>query len=482
MFITEYTDKIEYMNFIESMIEEQQEMEQYVNECIILSNPNKKIFNEFVAINEAKSGDKVKSFFNRLKSFFAKIWQKFIEKLNAWSQDNKKYLENYKDIILGKEVTLESVKMHDHFKGKQRIDRVINNVTKFAIPLEDGDYKDIHDKTKTSVDSSSDETTSNNYNSYLKAQYNNVFNQAGIDSNINIKDDDDLNAISSTLTTYFNGDEEQETYYKQDLQDKIKTMFNSIYTYKETFDGLNKIQETYKASMDKSEKAYDAAFSKISTMLKNSENAKDDEKEKIDEKIKSQKGEFDEALKKAKADVEKGNPDNSQTTDVKVDNNNARIKNLKKYDFLNEVEVNKSTDSSGTKSEPATIKPGGNKIDTKPSQNAANSTSTNFKNKTSDVKSNAGSNVNMANAKVKGANATDGVDTKKLDEFQSTAMSLIRAFSTSRTTVFGAMLNGLTSMRNDYMTVIRAHVQSYLGQVNDSSKNTGTTSSNPNTN
>ena len=61
-------------------------------------------------------------------------------------------------------------------------------------------------------------------------------------------------------------------------------------------------------------------------------------------------------------------------------------------------------------------------------------------------------------------------------------MSLIRAFSTSRTTVFGAMLNGLTSMRNDYMTVIRSHVQSYLGQVNDSSKNTGTTSSNPNTN
>lgn len=465
MFITEYTDKIEYMNFIESMIEEQQEMEQYVNECIILSNPNKKIFNEFVSINEAKMGDKIKSFFNRLKSFFAKIWQKFLEKLNAWSQDNKKYLENYKDIILGKEVTLESVKMHDHFKGKQRIDRVINNVAKFAIPLKDNDYDEIHSKTKKSVDSSSDEATSNNYNSYLKAQYNNVFNQADID-NINIKDDDDLNAISSTLTTYFNGDEEQETYYKQDLQDKIKTMFNSVYVFKETFDGLNKIQETYKASMDKSEKAYDSAFSKISTMLKNKENEKNDEKkDEIDKKISDQQGEYKKELDKATQEVEKSN----QTT-------------KENYDFLNEVEVNKSTDSSGAKSEPTTIKPGGNKIDTKPSQNASNSTSTNFKNKTSDVKSNTGSNVNIATAKVQGSDATNGVDTKKLDEFQSTAMSLIRAFSTSRTTVFGAMLNGLTSMRNDYMTVIRAHVQSYLGQVNDSSKNTGTTSSNPNTN
>lgn len=475
MFITEYTDKIEYMNFIESMIEEQQEMEQYVNECIILSNPNKKIFNEFVAINEAKSGDKVKSFFNRLKSFFAKIWQKFLEKLNAWSQDNKKYLENYKDIILGKEVTLESVKMHDHFKGKQRIDRVINNVTRFAIPLKNDDYDEIHSKTKTSVDSSSDETTSNNYNSYLTAQYNKVFKDADID-NISIKDDDDLNAISSTLTTYFNGDEEQETYYKQDLQDKIKIMFNSVYVFKETFDGLNKIQETYKASMDKSEKAYDAAFSKISTMIKNKENAKDaTEKKEIDKKISDQQGEYKKELEKATQEVEKSNQATKEN-----------------YDFLNEVEVNKSTDSSGTKSEPATIKPGGNKIDTKPSQNAANSTSTNFKNKTSDVKSNAGSNVNTANAKVQGATGAKGagivgddenkIDTKKLDEFQSTAMSLIRAFSTSRTTVFGAMLNGLTSMRNDYMTVIRAHVQSYLGQVNDSSKNTSTTSSNPNTN
>ena len=135
MFDTYYTDKIEYMTFFEAMIEEQRDMEDYVNECITLTEPNKKIFNEFQVFNEAKFGDKVKGLFNRLKSVFSRIWQKFLEKLNAWSQDNKKYLETYKDIILGKKITLTSVKMKNHFEGRERITKVFNNVSKFAIPI-----------------------------------------------------------------------------------------------------------------------------------------------------------------------------------------------------------------------------------------------------------------------------------------------------------------------------------------------------------
>jgi hypothetical protein len=74
---TKYTDMISYTSFMESMIEEQQEMQDYVNECIILSNPNRKqVFTELAVFNEAKAGDKIKGFFARLKSFFSKIWQK----------------------------------------------------------------------------------------------------------------------------------------------------------------------------------------------------------------------------------------------------------------------------------------------------------------------------------------------------------------------------------------------------------------------
>ena len=67
-------------------------------------------------------------------------------------------------------------------------------------------------------------------------------------------------------------------------------------------------------------------------------------------------------------------------------------------------------------------------------------------------------------------------NTAKLDKFQRISNNLIKAYSTARTTVFGAMLNALTSMRNDYMTIIRAHVNSHLGQVNDNAQNTNKTS------
>ena len=51
MFDTYYTDKIEYMTFFEAMIEEQRDMEDYINECITLTDCNKKILNEFQVFN-----------------------------------------------------------------------------------------------------------------------------------------------------------------------------------------------------------------------------------------------------------------------------------------------------------------------------------------------------------------------------------------------------------------------------------------------
>ena len=141
MFDTYYTDKIEYMTFFEAMIEEQRDMEDYVNECITLTDPNKKIFNEFQVFNEAKFGDKVKALFNRFRSFFSKIWQKFLEKLRAWVSNNKEYLETYKDIIIGKKVKLNNIKMPDHFQeGWPRIKQVIDNVTEFSKPLGADDF------------------------------------------------------------------------------------------------------------------------------------------------------------------------------------------------------------------------------------------------------------------------------------------------------------------------------------------------------
>lgn len=485
---TKYTDMISYTSFMESMIEEQQEMQDYVNECIILSNPNRKqVFTELAVFNEAKAGDKIKAFFARLKSFFSKIWQKFLEKLNAWSQDNKKYLETYKDIIIGKNVTLAEVKMTDHLnKGNDRIKRTFGKTTTFAIPIDFEDKTspngigDIYNSALSSTNSDdSGEKEQENYNTYIKSQYEDVFKNAGI-TDIKVSDDDDLNQVAPNLTKYFNGDEDLVTYSTSEIQDKMAVMFKSVYEFDDFYNGLDKIQKSYIAGMEKSEKAYDEAFTKMSNALKNvnTANQGQDQKAKTDATATATKvqGDYTQALNKAKKDAAK-NEKEAKTESFIYSNV------LKSYITEAEVTTKSASDNSDSTKTNNTVTSGGNKTDTSASKANAKSTETQANTTNATVKSNVDNAVQKATASSAGANiAKDHIvgdnaeNTAKLDKFQRISNNLIKAYSTARTTVFGAMLNALTSMRNDYMTIIRAHVNSHLGQVNDNAQNTNKTS------
>lgn len=484
---TKYTDMISYTSFMESMIEEQQEMQDYVNECIILSNPNRKqVFTELAVFNEAKAGDKIKAFFARLKSFFSKIWQKFLEKLNAWSQDNKKYLETYKDIIIGKNVTLAEVKMTDHLnKGNDRIKRTFGKTTTFALPINFGDKTspngigDIYRSADSSTNSDDGgEKEQENYNTYIKSQYEDVFKNADI-TDIKVSDDDDLNQVAPNLTKYFNGDEDLVTYSTSEIQDKMAVMFKSVYEFDDFYNGLDKIQKSYIAGMEKSEKAYDEAFTKMSNALKNvnTANQGQDQKAKNDATatVTKVRGDYTQALDKAKNDVAK-NEKEAKTESFIYSNV------LKSYITEAEVTTKSASDNSNSAKTNSTVTSGGNKTDTSASKANAKATETQVNTTNATVKSNTDNAAQKATASSAGANSAELVagnnveNTAKLDKFQRISNNLIKAYSTARTTVFGAMLNALTSMRNDYMTIIRAHVNSHLGQVNDNAQNTNKTS------
>ena len=481
---TKYTDMISYTSFMESMIEEQQEMQDYVNECIILSNPNRKqVFTELAVFNEAKAGDKIKAFFARLKSFFSKIWQKFLEKLNAWSQDNKKYLETYKDIIIGKNVTLAEVKMTDHLnKGNDRIKRTFGKTTTFAMPIDfdiNGKYKDLYNIAISSTNSDdSGEKEQENYNTYIKSQYEDVFKNADI-TDIKVSDDDDLNQVAPNLTKYFNGDEDLVTYSTSEIQDKMAVMFKSVYEFDDFYNGLDKIQKSYIAGMEKSEKAYDEAFTKMSNALKNVNTANQGQyqKAKTDATATATKvqGDYTQALNKAKNDAAK-NEKEAKTESFIYSNV------LKSYITEAEVITKSASDNSNSAKTNSTVTSGGNKTDTSASKANAKATETQVNTTNATVKSNTDNAVQKATAADAGATNAKGIagdnveNTAKLDKFQRISNNLIKAYSTARTTVFGSMLNALTSMKNDYMTIIRAHVNSHLGQVNDNSQNTNKTS------
>ena len=494
MFDTYYTDKIEYMTFFEAMIEEQREMEDYVNECITLADPNKKIFNEFQVFNEGKAGDKVKALFNRFRSFFSKIWQKFLEKLRAWVSNNKEYLETYKDIIIGKKVKLNNIKMPDHFQeGWPRIEKIISRVTSFAKPLGADEFEEIYENSNTnSGEGSTAEKKTESITKYKSAQYEEIFKDIGVDvSKVPIKDDEDLTTVSSNLTSFLKGDENEFT--ADELESNMKVMFNKIYSYNETYDGLKKIQDTFQAAMTKSEQAYDKAFGDLKDLINKNAAA---------QKAANEKGASDEVKNAAKTSDEKLNAEikkaqdtqnktkeklgkESEKTDSTDDAGNVENYIYTSGSYINESDV-KTTGTSSSASAASTndngsiVKGGGGNVSTAGAAQSAKAQATSMKSKNDTVKSATGDV--KADASAMGAghaadlyHANKNIDAAKLNEFQTHATNLINAYSSCRITIFGATLNAIQATRDDYMTVIRMHVQSYVGTVNDTGDNTSTT-------
>ena len=471
---------------IENMIEEQREMEEYIGECIILSStPKKRLFSEMVAFNEASVGDKIKAVFARIKSFFSKIWQRFLEKLNAAFSNEKEYLEKYKDIIIGKKVTLTSVKMPNHFKGIERVKAATNKAPDFATPIDFNgvissassrgviDFSNQNNSmgvvkaNATAVAKGAD--LSETREKYLVQEYNNLVKICAADSGIKI---DESSEASTKLNEYFNGGED-ETFGADDLD--MKVMYKYVYSVKELTDGLNKMRENYMASMTKNEQAYTASFEKYKKLVTNHLNAN--------------KSGNKEDIKKANNDLKSGTADLvNQIKDAKkaVTDAENEEKNAKQESYtysrvfgtiFNEAIIN-NTNSSPSNKGSSTITGGTNDIDNKPAVGAANATSAAMKNANAGVKNNfdrsktSASVVGTADANSVGQ--SDIAD--KMSEYQSAAQSFINAYGTARNVMFGSILNGANSARKDFMQIIRAHVNVYLGTVNNTEQDTGATS------
>lgn len=471
---------------IENMIEEQREMEEYIGECVILSStPKKRLFSEMVAFNEASVGDKIKAVFARIKSFFSKIWQRFLEKLNAAFSNEKEYLEKYKDIIIGKKVTLSSVKMANHFKGIERVRAAINKAPTFAVPIDfngvvssashDGiiDFSSqngtmgVIKKKATDVAKGAD--LSEAREKYLVEQYNSLVKICASDSDIKI---DESSEASTKLNEYFNGGED-ETFGADDLD--MKVMYKYVYSVKELTDGLNKMKENYMSSMTKNEQAYIASFEKYKKLVdakksadnSNDSNAKATAKQNIDTASSDLQNKLKEANKAVEANKKQATAESYVYSKVlgRIINEDGVV-----------INAGDSPDSSGNKT--STVKPGGNTVSNKGATDAAKAVHTTMNNTNTAVKDNmdgtkaSASTVGTADAK----DVSEGEINEKMAEYQSAAQSFISAYGTARNVMFGSILNGANSARKDFMQIIRAHVNVYLGTVNNTEQDTGATS------
>ena len=120
--------------FFASLYEQNREMENFVNESLIKASGNKRAINEMYIIHESAFTDKIKAFFTKIKNFFKKIFDKLGASMNALFVEQKKFMEQYADIIMNCKYNGGDVSdVKDHFKGLPRIIDAADNTEQSVI-------------------------------------------------------------------------------------------------------------------------------------------------------------------------------------------------------------------------------------------------------------------------------------------------------------------------------------------------------------
>lgn len=108
--------------FAFDLMEQNREMEHFVNESLILASGNKQAINEMVIIHEAAAGDKISGFFEKIKNFFKKIFDKLGASMSALFKEQKEYIDKYDNIISKCKWNVgDASDLYDIFQGVPRI-------------------------------------------------------------------------------------------------------------------------------------------------------------------------------------------------------------------------------------------------------------------------------------------------------------------------------------------------------------------------
>lgn len=475
-----FTDMVDYFYFTENMINQQNEMERYINECIILSNPNrKKVFQEMSVFNEVVFGDKAKSLFSRLKTFFSKLFGKITESLSKIFAGNKEYLDKYKDIILGKTVKI-SGKMKKFIGsggGIERTRSLFKNAAKITVPIQASKYDEFIDRAKTDSKKTEGDDRNDAEKEFKNEQYIEVLTDLNIPSSeVDPKTSDD---ISADLKSYYCGGDEIVEYTNTDFStDVMKEIYKFLYSSDELTSGLAKFRDTYQSCMAKSEQAFDQAFEKAKKLKSKSldtnatKETQDNAAKELEQMATDAKtaADTEETKRQAKQKQQPNNPPQPPPNNPQPQPQNTGYVYSTVYQtYLNEFEVTGSSSSEDKSTD--NVSADTNKINTQAASTTASNTSKAATSKTKTIKANtADYNDTAKNAAVK--KVKDAEAETDLEAFQTLSMSYIKAFSEARTMVFSAACTAVNMAQKELFQFVSAHVRSYIGSENNTDDDT----------
>lgn len=482
------------MEFCYELMEQHREMEQYVNECLIKASGNKKAINEMYILNEAALGDKIKSFFTKIKNFFKKIFDKLGASLNGVFMEQKKYIDKYAYIVTKcKWMQGDISDIKDRFKGLPRIIDAVDNAETAIIGSnmdkyfkgekpDDGNfielntfqsaqsieaaYNDENKRKKLETGATRDEM----YNKFIGdgsywSKVNDFSSFKETDSNGNV----DINA---TFSAWFDGSKDTVSYSSDEVENNFQTIINTVYAGQSYMNKLEKIVNSVTKKMDDAarnmENYHKAQQDKIMQAVKgnssapaekNSEqneekksaDAVDDAAKKGDEKAKSLQQQTQDAASKKNAEHPE---DAEKAKDQAGFDESAAIYNSKFNNYVNEMNFGGNNNSSSSEAKGPTgagvsqVNNAGkaneninkaqvNKMDTK---NVSNTTGVNDNNK-SEIEKKATEllDVDIFNRQV------------KINESVNISSVIVRK-----------MFDSFKNTNKDFFEIIKAHVQWYL--------------------
>jgi hypothetical protein len=279
--------------FAYALMEQNREMERFVNESLILASDNKRAINEMAIINEAAAGDKIRGFFEKIKNFFKKIFDKLGASMNALFMEQKKYIEQYQYIITKCKWQVGDVSdIYDHFKGLPRIIDVVDKGEP-AIYSVNADKFLKGDKITENADAFLDSTTNWNDATKITEKLNDLkknpvdpnkvkadafedFIKQGYWQSVGLTKENDGNGNPSpnaTFKAWFNGSVDTTSYSGDEIETNFQTIINTCYAGTSYLNKLEKIVTTVQKKMDSAAKAMEdyhkAQSEKIMAAAKN---------------------------------------------------------------------------------------------------------------------------------------------------------------------------------------------------------------------
>lgn len=317
------------MEFCFKLIEQQQEMERFVNESLIIASGNKQAIQEMVILNESSFTDKIKGFFEKIKNFFKKIFSKFGASMTALFSEQKKYIDKYSNIIMKcKYVASDIDDVKDHFKGVPRIIDVVEN-SEQAVIGNNNKYLDNNNSVGANLEMTGskdfpynnaeemlkkkdslpekinlDSVRNTAYEEFIKEGY--WANKEGFDKKTDGNGNTD---IDSTFRSYFDGSEDTVSWSVDQVESNFQTIINTTYSGDKYVGKLESIVTTVTKKMDEISNKMESYYKEQSNKIKQAiDSMKTPDKNKALEQEKKDGEQVDNAAAKAGQNNPKSNP------------------------------------------------------------------------------------------------------------------------------------------------------------------------------